>query len=87
MITKTGHLFHIGISIIKFYLLPCIYLIKLCPSTNPFYTDFGHFLGNFKAKFGVKRERDKFVFTPEMANVLKVCLWLYPIFIILINII
>ncbi len=32
--------------------------------------DFGHFLGNFKQKFGVKRERSPFVFTPQYAQVL-----------------
>ena len=33
----------------------------------PFLSDFGHFLGNFKSKFGINRERAAFVFTPEMA--------------------
>jgi len=32
--------------------------------------DFGHFLGNFKSKFGINRERAAFVFTPEMAFVM-----------------
>ena len=36
-----------------------------------FHIDFGHFLGNFKTKFGVKRERALFVFTPAMAHVLR----------------
>ena len=27
--------------------------------------DFGHFLGNFKSKFGVKRERVPFVLTDD----------------------
>jgi len=35
-----------------------------------FHIDFGHFLGNFKTKFGVNRERAAFVFTPEMAYVM-----------------
>jgi len=35
-----------------------------------FHIDFGHFLGNFKKKFGINRERAPFVFTPEMAFVM-----------------
>ena len=35
-----------------------------------FHIDFGHFLGNFKAKFGIKRETSPFVFTPMYAYVL-----------------
>merc|ERR1719461_1780920 len=31
-----------------------------------FHIDFGHFLGNFKSKFGFKRERSPFVFSPQM---------------------
>ncbi|KAK5582911.1 hypothetical protein RB653_004500 [Dictyostelium firmibasis] len=31
-----------------------------------FHIDFGHFLGNYKKKFGIKRERAPFVFTPDM---------------------
>ncbi len=34
---------------------------------NFFHIDFGHFLGNVKKKFGVKRERDPFVFSKEIA--------------------
>jgi len=34
-----------------------------------FHIDFGHFLGNFKSKYGVKRERVPFVFTPDLAYV------------------
>ena len=35
-----------------------------------FHIDFGHFLGNFKSKFGVKRETSPFIFTPMYAYVL-----------------
>eukprot|EP01064_Diplonema_japonicum_P015114 TRINITY_DN22880_c0_g1_i1.p1 TRINITY_DN22880_c0_g1~~TRINITY_DN22880_c0_g1_i1.p1 ORF type:complete len:1152 (+),score=273.25 TRINITY_DN22880_c0_g1_i1:71-3457(+) len=35
-----------------------------------FHIDFGHFLGNFKTKFGVKRETSPFIFTPMYASVL-----------------
>jgi len=34
---------------------------------NFLHIDFGHFLENKKSKFGFKRERDPFVFTPEIA--------------------
>jgi phosphatidylinositol kinase/protein kinase (PI-3 family) len=35
-----------------------------------FHIDFGHFLGNYKKKFGIKRERAPFVFTPDFAYVM-----------------
>ncbi|KAL8003498.1 putative protein kinase-like domain superfamily, phosphatidylinositol kinase [Plasmopara halstedii] len=35
-----------------------------------FHIDFGHFLGNFKSKLGVKRERAPFVFTPSMLDIM-----------------
>ena len=35
-----------------------------------FHIDFGHILGNFKSKLGVKRERAPFVFTPAMKSVM-----------------
>ena len=35
-----------------------------------FHIDFGHFLGNFKSKMGIKRERDNFVFTPDFCYVM-----------------
>jgi phosphatidylinositol-4,5-bisphosphate 3-kinase catalytic subunit alpha/beta/delta len=36
-----------------------------------FHIDFGHILGNFKYKMGVKRERAPFVFTPAMKAVMR----------------
>ncbi|GMI29478.1 hypothetical protein TrRE_jg5350, partial [Triparma retinervis] len=44
--------------------------IMITRSGHLFHIDFGHFLGNFKSKFGYKRERAPFVFTPEMAYVM-----------------
>ena len=35
-----------------------------------FHIDFGHILGNFKYKLGIKRERAPFVFTPSMKAVM-----------------
>ena len=35
-----------------------------------FHIDFGHFLGHFKYKMGIKRERTLFVFTRQFQNVL-----------------
>lgn len=37
-----------------------------------FHIDFGHILGNFKSKYGVKRERAPFVFTHSMKAVMEV---------------
>ena len=36
-----------------------------------FHIDFGHFLGNYKKKFGYQRETTPFVFTDQFAHVLK----------------
>lgn len=44
--------------------------IMLTKAGHLFHIDFGHFLGNFKKKFGINRERSKFVLTPEMAFVM-----------------
>jgi len=44
--------------------------VMLSRTGHLFHIDFGHFLGNFKSKFGIKRERAPFVFTPDFAFVL-----------------
>jgi phosphatidylinositol-4,5-bisphosphate 3-kinase catalytic subunit alpha/beta/delta len=44
--------------------------IMLKKSGHLFHIDFGHILGNFKTKFGIEREKAKFVFTEEMAYVM-----------------
>ena len=44
--------------------------VMLAMTGHLFHIDFGHFLGNFKSKFGIKRERAPFVFTPDFAYVL-----------------
>ena len=36
-----------------------------------FHIDFGHILGHFKKKFGIEREKAPFIFTPQMAYVLR----------------
>lgn len=41
--------------------------IMITKTGHLFHIDFGHFLGNFKTKFGIQRERSSFVFTVEMA--------------------
>merc|ERR1719240_2515056 len=44
--------------------------VMLSKAGHLFHIDFGHFLGNFKKKFGFKRERAPFVFTPDFAYAL-----------------
>ncbi|KJE92194.1 phosphatidylinositol 3-kinase [Capsaspora owczarzaki ATCC 30864] len=44
--------------------------IMMNKSGQLFHIDFGHFLGNFKSKFGVKRERVPFVLTPDFVYVM-----------------
>lgn len=44
--------------------------IMVTKSGRLFHIDFGHFLGNYKKKFGIKRERAPFVLTPDFAFVM-----------------
>ena len=44
--------------------------VMVTESGQLFHIDFGHFLGNIKKKFGIKRERAPFVFTSDFAFVL-----------------
>eukprot|EP01038_Epipyxis_sp_PR26KG_P005716 gene5716-7889_t len=44
--------------------------LMMTKSGHFFHIDFGHILGNFKSKLGVKRERAPFVFTPAMKAVM-----------------
>lgn len=60
MVAKNGQLFR-----------KCnTYKTKMVLTTGSADIDFGHFLGNFKSRFGVNRERAPLVFTPEMAFVM-----------------
>lgn len=41
------------------------------PPRQLFHIDFGHFLGNFKTKFGINRERVPFILTYDFVHVIQ----------------
>lgn len=43
----------------------CVFVFQL------FHIDFGHILGNFKSKFGIKRERVPFILTHDFIHVIQ----------------
>ena len=45
--------------------------IMMKPNGQMFHIDFGHFLGNFKHKFGIRRERVPMVLSSEFVEVIK----------------
>merc|ERR1719219_1125148 len=44
--------------------------IMVCDNGRIFHVDFGHFLGHFKKKFGINRERVPFVLTEDFLTVI-----------------
>lgn len=44
---------------------------RLAVSSQLFHIDFGHILGNFKSKFGIKRERVPFILTHDFIHVIQ----------------
>jgi hypothetical protein len=44
--------------------------VMVRPTGHVFHIDFGHILGNFKTKFGIKRETAPFVLTKDFVNVI-----------------
>lgn len=44
--------------------------VMLSKKGNFFHIDFGHFMGNFKSKMGIKREKAPFFFTDDMKFVM-----------------
>ena len=54
-------------------MLPC-YLCLICfvsSYAQLFHIDFGHFLGNFKRKLGINRERVPFILTYDFVHVIQ----------------
>ena len=57
---------------ISIQLITCFlnFLINLKHFIQLFHIDFGHFLGHFKTKLGIKRERTPFVLTEDFTRVI-----------------
>ena len=47
-----------------------IFTLQVCDNGRIFHIDFGHFLGHFKKKFGINRERVPFVLTEDFLTVI-----------------
>lgn len=47
------------------------YLTVLTFTSQLFHIDFGHFLGNFKRKLGINRERVPFILTYDFVHVIQ----------------
>ena len=72
MICRNGQ---VGLGIIMgtlftVYKLYTVYTVHALYTVQLAHIDFGHFLGNFKSKFGVKRERVPFVLTDDFMYVI-----------------
>ena len=64
-----------GCSFLLVWIIKCLFLFQ-CSHIGLlvcqlFHIDFGHILGNFKSKFGIKRERVPFILTHDFIHVIQ----------------